>query len=329
MGIVGCGFVTERHHLPALKRVPGINVVALADKDRNRLEQLGAEYSVPQRYATFHELIDADNVDAVAVCLPPQFHAEVALAALEKGKHLFIEKPLALNLADCDRLIEASKLDPSRKIMVGFNLRWHRLVRQTRDIINRNELGPIKLVRTVFTSGKQPGASAWRTSPDAGGGVLFDLGVHHFDVVRFLLRSEVEDVRVSTAGSDSSATVMLSMSNGAQAVCAFAQGAGENQVFEVYGERGWLRVCCYRADGLERFRANENPGAITARLRALGNTLLQLPRAFYQSWNGGEFAASYVEEWNHFARAVLLDKPAEANLLYGRRALEIALAASQ
>src|SRR2546423_4747394 len=218
LGIIGCGAVTERHHLPALKRVREINGVGLADQDCNRLERLGREYQVPGRHTTWRELIDADNVDAVAVCLPPQVHAEVALAALERGKHLFIEKPLALNLADCDRLIEASKLDPSRKIMVGFNLRWHRLVRQTRDIINRNELGPIKLVRTVFTSGKQPGASssAWRSSRDTGGGVIFDLGVHHFDVVRFLLESEVEEVHAYTTGSGQTATGMLSMGNGAQ-----------------------------------------------------------------------------------------------------------------
>ena len=159
--------------------------------------------------------------------------------------------------------------------------------------------------------------------------MIFDLGVHHFDVVRFLLESEVEEVHAYTTGSDKTATVMLSMSNGAQAVCAFAEDAGENQALEIYGERGALRLCCYRADGLEQFRLNENPGAITARLRAAGNTLLHLPRALYRSWGGGEYAASYIEEWNHFAQAVLLDKPAEANLLDGRRALEIALAASR
>jgi myo-inositol 2-dehydrogenase / D-chiro-inositol 1-dehydrogenase len=330
LGIVGCGAVTQRHHLPALKWVRDIKVVALADHDTNLLERLATEYQVSGRYATYHELVRAGNVDAVAVCLPPQLHAEVALAALEEGKHLFIEKPLALSLADCDRLMEASKRDPSRKIMVGLNLRWHRLVRQSRDIISRGELGPIKLVRTVFTTGKQPGttAGAWRASPDTGGGLIFDLGVHHFDAVRFLLGNEVQEVHASSTAFDKSATVMFSMRNGAQVVCGFAEGTGENHAFEIYGDRGWLRLCCYRFDGLERFGLGEHPGAIAARLRAAGNTLFQMPRALYRRWRGGEFATSYVEQWNHFAQAVLLDKPAEADLLDGRRALEIALAAS-
>jgi predicted dehydrogenase len=331
LGIVGCGAVTERHHLPALKRARDISVVALADKDVTRLGRLGQEYQIPRRYTTYRELIEAGNVDAVAVCVPPQLHAEVALAALEHGKHVFVEKPVALNIADCDRLIEASKSNPSRKVMVGFNLRWHRLVRHARDIIGRDELGTIRLVRTIFTSRKQDdtSGSAWRNSADTGGGVIFDLGVHHFDLVRFLLKSEVDHVHASSAGSEKTATVMFSMTNGAQVICGFGEGIGENQAFEIYGERGWLRVSCYRSDGLELFRVNDQPGAMTTRLRGTANTLLSLPRTLYRAWGGGELAASYVEEWNHFAQAVLLNRPVDADLLAGRRALEIALAASK
>jgi predicted dehydrogenase len=215
--------------------------------------------------------------------------------------------------------------------MVGFNLRWHRLVRQARDIIGRNELGAIKLVRTVFTGGQQPGVnkSAWRNSPDTGGGVIFDLGVHHFDIVRFLLASEVEDVQGSTHDFDHAATVMFSMSNGARVVCGFAEGTGANQALEVYGERGWLRVSCYRADGLAQFRVNEQPGSMAARLRAAANTAATLPRTLFQARGGGEFGRSYRKQWTHFAEAVLQDKPVEADLLAGRRALEIALAVSR
>ncbi len=330
LGIIGCGAVTEGLHLPALKHARQVKVVALADEDWSRLKRLGAQYHIAGRYPGHRELIADRNVDAVAICLPPKLHAEVALAAFEQGKHLFIEKPLALNLADCDRLIEASKRDPSGKVMVGFNLRWHRLVRQARQIIERDELGPLKLVRTVFTSGKQSAAalSSWRSSPETGGGVIFDLGVHHFDLVRFLLESEVDKIHASSSGFDKAATVLLSMRNGVQVVCAFAEGTGQNQAFEVYGERGWLRVCCYRSDGLEQFSLNEYSGAFAPRLRAARKILSSWPRALCQTFRGGEFAASYVEQWNHFAEAVLLNKTVESDLGAGRRALEIALAAA-
>src|SRR5436190_20847725 len=119
LGIIGCGAVTERLHLPALKRAREIRIVALADQDGSRLKRLAAQNQIARRYPSYRELIEDRDVDAVAICLPPQLHAEVALAALERGKHLFIEKPPALNLDDCARLIEASKRDPSRKVMVG------------------------------------------------------------------------------------------------------------------------------------------------------------------------------------------------------------------
>lgn len=330
LGIVGCGGVTEGLHLPALKRARDIKVVALADQDPVRLDRLAGQYRIQKRYPTYEELIHDSDVDAVAVCLPPGLHAQVAMAALTQGKHLFIEKPLALTLAGCDRLIEASKRDPSRKVMVGFNLRWHRLVRQAREILKRGELGPIRLARTVFTTGRRSGEtpSSWRASPDTGGGVIFDLGVHHFDLVRFLLESEVDEIHASSSGFDRAATVIFSMRNSSQVTCAVAEGTGENQSFEIYGERGWLRVCCYRSDGLEQFGLKEYSGAIAPRLRAAGKILLNWPRALYRSRRGGQFADCYVQQWNHFAEAVLLNKAVEADLVTGRRALEIALAAS-
>lgn len=331
LGIIGCGAVTENLHLPALKRARRVSVVALADKDGSRLQRLAARYGVARCYGSYRDLIEDRNVDAVAICLPPKLHAEVALAAFEQGKHLFIEKPLALDLAECDRLIEAIKRDPSRKVMVGFNLRWHRLVRQTREIIKRGELGRIRLVRTVFTSGKQSAAgmlSSWRSSPETGGGLIFDVGVHHFDLARFLLESEVKEIQASSSGFDQSATVLFSMHNGAEVVCAFAGDTGENQAFELYGDRGWLRVCCYRSDGLEQFGLNQYSGGVVLRLRAAGKLLSSWPRTLYRRMGGGEFAASYANQWNHFAEAVLLNNKVEAGLVAGRRALEIALAAS-
>jgi myo-inositol 2-dehydrogenase / D-chiro-inositol 1-dehydrogenase len=319
LGIIGCGAVTELHHLPALKRVAEIRVVALADIDPARLQRLGSEYAIRDRHSTALELIQASSIDAVAVCLPPQLHAAVALDALDHGKHVFIEKPLALTLADCDRLIEASNHRPAQKVMVGFNLRWHRLVRRARDIINRDELGRIASVRTEFAGKKGKAAD--------GDSVIFDLGVHHFDIVRFLLGTELAVIS-STRDSSDAATVTLSATSGAQVVSSFARGTAENQTIEICGERGSLRLSCYRTDGLERFRANEQRGAVAARLRKATNTFVSLPRAVSQRSTGGEYAQSYVEEWKHFAEAILRDRPAHADLLAGTRAVEIALAAS-
>lgn len=329
LGVVGCGRVTAERHLPALNQISQVDVVALADVDQARLETIGRRFGVTQRYTDYQRLMEDDNVNAVAVCVPPGLHAEVALAAIAAGKHVFIEKPLALKLEECDLLLGRAAEAGGLKIMVGFNLRWHRLVRQAREIINRGELGEIKLVRTVFMSATRgrDDFPAWRTRRDSGGGALFEMGVHHFDLLWFLLRSAPEEIYASSSSRDETATVVARLEEGAQIVSSFSEGTAENHEFEIYGERGWLRVSCYRADGLEQFLVGQYPGAISTRLRKLSRTLGQLPRMVRQSRNGGDYVASYAEEWRHFAEAILTDTPIESTLDDGRRALAVALAA--
>jgi myo-inositol 2-dehydrogenase/D-chiro-inositol 1-dehydrogenase len=213
--------------------------------------------------------------------------------------------------------------------MVGFNMRWHRLAREARERVRRGELGEVKLVRTVFTSGIRLGGNFadWRRRRESGGGALFELGSHHFDLLRFLLSCEVEAVFASSAAPDETAVVYSRTRGGAQLVSAFCEGTGENHEVEIYGERGWLRVSFYRADGLEQFGAAQYPGSPGTRLRKLKRTALELPRLVRQLRRGGDYVATYAEEWRHFAEAISNDAPVECTLEDGRRALEIALAA--
>jgi predicted dehydrogenase len=153
LGIVGCGGITELRHLPALRKLSAFEITALADSNAGKLASIGGTIETASRYENYRELIESPKVEAVAVCVPPEFHTEIALAAIAAGKHVFIEKPLALTIADCDRLTRAAAAMPALKILVGFNLRWHRLIRIARRKIRRAELGDIELIRTVFTSG--------------------------------------------------------------------------------------------------------------------------------------------------------------------------------
>jgi myo-inositol 2-dehydrogenase/D-chiro-inositol 1-dehydrogenase len=321
--------VAEFRHLPALRQVPGVEVKALADVDAARLARVAGKFGVAGRFEDYLELIESGGVDAVAVCVPPQFHAEVGRAALAAGKHVLIEKPLALSLEECDILSECAASTRSLKVMVGFNLRWHRLVRAAREVIRRRELGDLKLVRTVFTSGVRlrDDFADWRRRPEAGGGALFELGMHHFDLLRFLFEREVEEVYASSASTDETGIVAARMEGSIQVVSAFSEGAGENHEVEIYGERGWLRINCYRADGIERFGAGEYSGALRVRLRGLTRTLLEVPRIIRQARRGGDYVASYAAEWRHFIGAVARNSKIDCTLSDGRRALEIALAA--
>ena len=96
-------------------------------------------------------MLNEAGVDLVAVCAPPQLHAEIGFAVVDAGKHLFMEKPLALSLHDADRLMKRAA-GAGGKALIGFNWRWHRLICRTRSIINEGALGPLATMHTTFTS---------------------------------------------------------------------------------------------------------------------------------------------------------------------------------
>lgn len=330
IGLIGCGRVTEIAHLPALRRLRSVQVVALADRDRARLDRLADRYGVAARYAEHQDLLADPSVDAVGICVPAAHHAEVALASLDAGKHFLVEKPLSLSLTDCDRLIERASQSEARG-MIGFNMRWHRLVRRMRRVVEAGSLGRLRLLRTVFASGSRlaPGLPEWRGRRELGGGALIEQGVHHFDLWRFLTGSEVDDVFAVAQGADDTATVTARMRTGVLVASAFCQFTRASNDLELYGERGGVRVCCYRFDGFELLPNQNTLGGAPARLRRLARIARETPRALRSAHRGGASFDSYGEEWRHFAEAIHRGLPFEATLEDGRHALEVALAAAE
>src|ERR1700681_118197 len=122
VGFVGCGRATANLHLPGFRHLTDWQVIAAADSDEGRLNVAANRFGIPRRYQDYQPLLADSDVDVVAVCVPPRLHAEVSRAALAAGKHVFIEKPLAVSLRECDQLLEQAARSP-RKAMVGFNLR--------------------------------------------------------------------------------------------------------------------------------------------------------------------------------------------------------------
>jgi predicted dehydrogenase len=329
LGLIGCGWVAEERHLPALHCLPDARVVAVADTDPTRLTEVADRFGIETRYADSRALLEHPGIEAVAICTPAHSHAAVARLGLEAGIHLFIEKPLVLSLDESDRLIEQAARSTG-KVMVGFNMRWHRLVRKARAIIQQGTLGPVKAVCSTITSQFRADEPTWMRRRELGGGVLIELAVHSFDLWRFLLQSELETVSATSRSGrwdDETATITAQMSNGVLATALVSKGTAESNELDVYGQEGRLRVSCYRFDGLEFRPSSSYPGSVRTRLRGVIHSVTSVPQAIAALRGGGDYLTSYRAEWQHFINTIRCNSSVESTLEDGHRALQGVLAA--
>ncbi len=333
VGFVGCGFATHNRHLPGLRRVSGLRVAALADVDSAMLARVADGAGVARRYSSAAGLVADPEVDVVAVCVPAAHHVEVALTALDAGKHVLVEKPLALTLDDADRLIAAAELSPAKAI-VGFNLRWHRLVRQAAELVRGGAIGSVEAIRTVFNDAilDRSDLPAWRVRREQGGGALLDKAVHHVDLWRLLLDDEVEELFAfgrSKLADDQTVAIAARTHGGVICEALVSDRTATNNELTLFGQSGAIHLDLYRSDGLRLVGSHELPGALGSRVRQLRDSVGQMAANIGEIRRGGVFDATYGAEWRAFAEAIRLDVQPQPTLDDGRRALEISLAAAE
>ncbi|MBW1859312.1 MAG: Gfo/Idh/MocA family oxidoreductase [Deltaproteobacteria bacterium] len=333
VGIIGCGHVTTNWHLPALRHVADVEVVALADIDHELMTLVGDRFHVRRLHRDYRELLSDSTIEAVAIFVPAQLHTEVALAALDAGKHVLIEKPLALSLDECDVLIEAAQ-KTSLIAMVGFNLRWHRHIRKALEVIRIGKLGHIKMIRSVFTCATEHADTgfSWKTRREAGGGTLIEMAVHHYDLWRLLLGSEVEEVfsmSRSDVSDDETAAVAARMDSGALASLALSEETGGDTELEIFGQNGRLRISLTRYDGLRFFPRSREAGDIHTHINGIRHGLRELSRVIRRFPQTSDWAGAFCAEWMHFIEAVRGREEVGCTLVEGRQAVEIALAATE
>jgi len=313
--------------------VPGARVVALSDTDPARLAAVAIACPTATAHADYRVMLEGDKVDLVAVVVPATRHAEIAEAALDAGKHLFVEKPLALELDACERLVTlARRAEASgRRSAVGFNLRSHRLARQAKAIVQSGALGEIEIVRTLWTADWTDATKPpWHASRQQGGGALLEIGTHQADLWRWLLDSEVESVRAesrSTAFDDQSATLQARMANGALVTGGVSQRSVSHNLVEIYGSKGSLSFSCYHGDSLTVAAVGVSTAGAWRRIRPLLARAAQLPAAYRAARGGGDFRLSYTHQWQTIVEAVTRGGPMPASIHDGRQAAAVLQAA--
>ena len=176
--------------LRSVLELGGVEVVAVCDSERkNRQRGEGiverARGRRPQSHTEPAKLLERADIEAVIVALPCDIHEEVYLAAITSGKHLYAEKPLAITLGGCDRLIAAQASSPNSVVHVGFQRRSNPRFQQAIELIGRGELGPLIESRASWTSSNGPivGAAGWLSRRERSGDWMVEQGVHIWDVL--------------------------------------------------------------------------------------------------------------------------------------------------
>jgi myo-inositol 2-dehydrogenase / D-chiro-inositol 1-dehydrogenase len=331
--VIGCGRIAGLRHLPALAALPNARVVAVADVHAERLAGIADRFGIERRYGSHEELLADAEIEAVAVLVPAALHAEVAIAALDAAKHVLVEKPLALDLSDADRLVERAAAS-DRQVLVAYNLRWHRLVREARRLLAGGAIGEPELLASSFTSpyAYRTEAKPWRRARETGGGVLVEMASHHYDLWRYLLRDDPVEVSALVRDGDEedeAATVQVRMRGGTLVTGLFSQRSLEHQDLEVFGTEGHLRLGVYRFDALEVTRHPRRVGDARGRLDGAARLVRSLPAAAAEARAGGLFVASYRDEWRHFLAVCRGEVEPECTAEDGRRSLALLLAAAE
>lgn len=326
LGIAGCGRITTSRHLPALKSIDSIRVVACAEQDSRQRTETAQSFGIEKCYGDFEELIADPSIEAVAVCLPPELHHRAAKLVLQSGKHLFLEKPIALDLNDSAELVALSKETPGIA-MLGFNLRWHRLIKKTKQLLDQGKPGQIVAVNSIFSSSSMmdPMIPQWRKTTRSGGGALSDQAIHHFDLWRYLFHAEVNRVEAIRSASEKTAVICAELSNGILVNATITQSSTACNEFDIYGDRGRIRVSLYNADGVHFYPLHSFPGSVGTRISHAKATLSALPDFLIN--REGDYVATYRQEWMHFAECLQKNTQPLCTLEDGHQALKVLLQA--
>jgi len=197
VGVIGCG--AGLFHLEGYKNEPRAKVVALAGLNTERCRELAREYDVPRLFGEYDELLAEPDIDAVSIVVPNYLHLPVTLAALEAGKHVLVEKPLARTAAEGEQMIAAAR-KAERVLAVALNYRYRGDAQVLKQHIATGALGRIYYAKAFWLRRAGiPGLGSWFTKKEmAGGGPLIDLGVHVLDLALCLMGNP-EPTTVSAA----------------------------------------------------------------------------------------------------------------------------------
>lgn len=316
IGVIGVGRIGKVHAATVAYRIPSARVAAIADVNLAAAQQVAAQFGVPVATDDPAAIFENPDIHAVFICSSTDTHAQYIEAAAAAGKHIFCEKPIALDLAVIDRALAAVE-KTGVKLQIGFNRRFDANFARVRQAIVAGEIGEPALLHIISRDPAPPPIAYVKVS----GGMFLDMTIHDFDMARFLIGAEVEEVytqagvtvdpAIGEAGDVDTAVVMLRFENGVIGTIDNCRRAsyGYDQRVEVLGSKGAIATM------------NNYPNS--AIISDASSVRRDLPLNFFMD----RYTESFATEVTAFVDAVQHDKPTPVAGRDGRVPVVMALAA--
>lgn len=318
IGLIGAGRIGQLHAEHLCSRIPSANLVMVADTFEQTARECAERYSIPYFVQDYHAILDHPNIQAVVICSSTDTHAQIIEEAAQAGKHIFCEKPIALDLPSIDRALDIVERS-GVKLQIGFNRRFDANYRRVRQAIDQGEVGQPQLLHLISYDPDPPPIEYLKVS----GGIFLDMTIHDFDMARFLLGSEAEEIfvlssvmnnpAISAAGDVDTTVVMLQFTNGVIGTISNSRHAayGYDQRLELLGSAGAISI------------GNNYPN--TAIISDGHSVRRDLPLYFFIE----RYTESFVAEMIAFVDAVLHDAPVPVTGRDGRVPVVMGLAANK
>ena len=296
VGIIGAGRIGRLHAEHLAYRIPQAKVLVVTDIILEAAQECAAECGIPTAAQDHRVIMENPDIGAVIICSSTDTHAQMIEEAAVAGKHIFCEKPIALDLARIDQALVAVE-KAGVKLQVGFNRRFDANHRRVRQAVEQGEIGEPHLLHIISRDPAPPPIEYVRVS----GGIFLDMTIHDFDMARFLIGREVEEVyavggvmvdpAIGEAGDIDTTIITLRFENGVIGTIDNSRRAvyGYDQRVEVFGSKGSIST------------GNNYPNAVT--IRGAQNVHRDLPLNFFME----RYVDSYIAEMQAFLACIHRD----------------------
>ena len=250
-GLIGCGDISKKRVAPALRDLPNVDFVAVNRANYEIAESFAREFGAKKWYKTWQELISDDEIDAVYIATPVYLHCPQTIAAAESGKHVLCEKPMAMTIEECDKMISVCKVN-NVKLGIAYYRHFYPAINRTKEIIASGEIGQVVFVQInafEYFNPEPPDRRCWfLKKSQAGGGPMFDFGCHRIEVLLNILgpikftKGFISKVLFEREVEDTS-TAFFKFESDANAVLNITHSAFEPQdTIDIFGDKGSIHI---------------------------------------------------------------------------------------